>query len=64
MSRLVYTSYQKAEKTTFNLPNGEIRSFLQVGDEVTFRGASIKEGYPRIGFGEVVGRVLPPVGSK
>ncbi|HAY46668.1 MAG TPA: fumarylacetoacetase [Gammaproteobacteria bacterium] len=51
-------------KTTFNLPNGEIRSFLQVGDEVTFRGASIKEGYPRIGFGEVVGRVLPPVGSK
>ena len=42
------------------MSTGEQRSFLQVGDQVTFRGASQKKGYPRLGFGEVTGIVLPP----
>ena len=50
MSRLVYTSYQKAEKLPLIYLTARYVVFLQVGDEVTFRGASIKEGYPRIGF--------------
>jgi fumarylacetoacetase len=42
------------------LPNGEIRSFLQDGDEITFRGYCERRGARRIGFGECRGRVLPP----
>jgi|SaaInl5LU_22_DNA_1037371.scaffolds.fasta_scaffold06831_5 fumarylacetoacetase len=42
------------------MPTGEKRSFLAIGDEVVFKGCSQKEGYPRIGFGEVRGLVLPP----
>ena len=41
------------------LPNGESRSFLEDGDEVILRGYCEREGYPRIGFGECRGRVLP-----
>jgi fumarylacetoacetase len=44
-----------------DLPSGEKRSFLQVGDEVTFIGASKKPGYPRIGFGECKGQVVKPL---
>jgi fumarylacetoacetase len=44
----------------FELPNGETRGFLQVGDEVVFKGVSTKTGYPRIGFGECKGRVAAP----
>ena len=47
------------------LPSGEIRSFLQDGDEVTFRAYCDRRGARRIGFGECRGRVLPalPVAS-
>jgi fumarylacetoacetase len=37
---------------------GEARSFLQDGDEVAMSGWCQGDGY-RVGFGEVVGRVLP-----
>lgn len=50
----------EAGTITREMPTGEQRSFLQVGDEVVFKGVSEKEGYPRIGFGEVRGLVLPP----
>lgn len=50
----------EAGSITREMPTGEKRSFLQVGDEVVFKGISEKEGYPRIGFGEVRGLVLPP----
>ena len=50
----------EAGSITREMPTGEKRSFLQVGDKVTFKGASKKEGYPKIGFGEVTGTVLPP----
>lgn len=50
----------EAGTKTIEMPSGELRSFLQVGDQVTFKGASKKAGYPRLGFGEVTGVVLPP----
>jgi fumarylacetoacetase len=39
------------------LPTGELRRFLEDGDEVTMRGWCAREGFRRIGFGEVRGRV-------
>ena len=41
------------------LSNGEQRTFLQDGDAVKMSAFCRCDGYPRIGFGEVVGRVLP-----
>ena len=40
------------------LPNGETRTYLLAGDEVTFRGRCTREGYRSIGFGECVGQVI------
>jgi fumarylacetoacetase len=40
-------------------PNGEQRKFLEDGDEVILRGWCEREGYPRIGFGECRGTILP-----
>ena len=34
------------------LPNGEQRTFIEDGDEVSFRGFCARPGYARIGFGE------------
>jgi len=39
------------------LPNGEVRSFLEDGDEVILRGYCEREGFARIGFGECRGVV-------
>lgn len=41
------------------LPTGELRKFLQDGDEVIMRGYCEREGYARIGFGECSGIILP-----
>jgi fumarylacetoacetase len=41
------------------LQNGETRRFLEDGDEVILRGYCEREGYPRIGFGECQGIVIP-----
>jgi len=43
------------------LPAGEVRTFLEDGDRVTFRAYAIKEGLPRIGFGECTGTVIPVI---
>jgi fumarylacetoacetase len=40
------------------LPTGEVRSFLQDGDEVILRGFCEKEGYASVGFGECRGTIL------
>jgi len=40
------------------LPTGETRTFLEDGDEVTFRGFCQRAGLPRIGFGECTGRIV------
>ena len=43
------------------LPAGEVRTFLEDGDRVKFRAYAIKEGLPRIGFGECTGTVIPVI---
>lgn len=48
-------------KEAFTLRNGEKRTFLEDGDTVIMRGYCQKEGAARIGFGEVLGTVLPSV---
>ncbi|HBK04236.1 MAG TPA: fumarylacetoacetase [Acetobacteraceae bacterium] len=40
-----------------SLPNGETRTYLQDGDEVSFRGTAHRDGYVSIGFGECRGTV-------
>lgn len=40
------------------LPTGEVRRFLENGDEVILRGYCEREGFRRIGFGECRGIVL------
>jgi fumarylacetoacetase len=39
------------------LPTGEVRTFLENGDQVTFRAYAFREGLPRIGFGACVGTI-------
>lgn len=46
-------------KHPLNLPSGETRSFLEDGDAVIMRGYCESPNLARIGFGEVIGRVLP-----
>ncbi|HTR38647.1 MAG TPA: fumarylacetoacetase [Bryobacteraceae bacterium] len=41
------------------LPNGEIRRYLEDGDEVIFRGRARREGYVTVGFGECRARIAP-----
>jgi fumarylacetoacetase len=41
------------------LPGGEVRKFLEDGDEVIIRGYCEREGYARIGFGTCEGIVSP-----
>jgi fumarylacetoacetase len=41
------------------LPTGEVRRFLEDGDEVVLRGACERVGYVRIGLGECRGTVVP-----
>jgi fumarylacetoacetase len=42
-----------------SLPTGETRKFLEDGDEVIMTAFCEKEGYPRVGFGECRGEILP-----
>ena len=46
-------------KQPVQLATGEMRSFLEDGDEVTLRAWCEAEGAVRIGLGECVGRVVP-----
>lgn len=45
-------------KTPVQLANGQKRSFLEDGDEITLRAWCEAEGAVRIGLGECVGRVV------
>jgi fumarylacetoacetase len=40
------------------LPTGETRTFLEDGDQVTFRAYTQTEGLPRLGFGECSGTLV------
>lgn len=46
-------------KQALMLADGEQRTFLEDGDEITLRAWCARAGARRIGFGSVVGRVLP-----
>ena len=48
-------------KNPITLPNGEVRTFLEDGDAVVMRGWCERQGFVRIGLGEVVGRIAPAV---
>ena len=41
------------------LPGGEIRKFLEDGDEVAITAFCERPGLPRIGFGRCVARIAP-----
>jgi fumarylacetoacetase len=43
------------------LPTGDVRKFLEDGDEVTLRGWCEAPGFRRIGLGECRGKILPAV---
>jgi fumarylacetoacetase len=47
-------------KRPLTLPDGETRRFLEDGDEVIMRGWCERAGTARVGFGELVGRLLKP----
>ena len=49
----------KGGKAPITLPNGETRSFLEDGDELTLSARCEAEGAVPIGFGSCSGRVLP-----
>jgi fumarylacetoacetase len=49
----------KGGKAPIQLPNGENRSFLEDGDELTLSARCEAEGAVQIGFGSCIGRVLP-----
>lgn len=46
-------------KESVPLTTGETRSFLEDGDTVILKGWCERQGYKRIGFGEVSGTVMP-----
>jgi fumarylacetoacetase len=46
-------------KKTIELPNGEVRGFLEDGDEITFSATCRRDGFVSIGFGTCVGRIVP-----
>lgn len=43
--------------TPMHLPSGELRTFLEDGDEIVLRGFCEREGLPRISFGECSGTI-------
>ncbi|WP_322615844.1 fumarylacetoacetase [Pseudomonas sp. BIC9C] len=46
-------------KKPIELASGEVRKFLEDGDEIILRGRCIRDGFASIGFGECRGKVLP-----
>ncbi len=46
-------------KAPIDLPNGEKRSFLEDGDELTLAARCKADGAAAIGFGSCTGRMLP-----
>ncbi|MCC7039983.1 MAG: fumarylacetoacetase [Burkholderiales bacterium] len=46
---------------SFALPSGEMRTYLEDGDEVIMSANCVRDGYVPIGFGECRGRVAPPI---
>jgi len=51
------TELSEAGRTPLTLPTGELRTFLEDGDEVQLKGTASAPGYRSIGFGPCCGRV-------
>jgi fumarylacetoacetase len=49
---------KKHNLNPIRLPTGELRTFLEDGDQIIFRAYTHRPGLPRIGFGECIGTVL------
>ena len=45
-------------KNVVQLPSGEVRKFLEDGDEIILRARCSREGFASIGFGECRGTVV------
>ena len=60
-SRACLAEITERGSKSFNLPNGETRTFLEDGDEVVFTGRAERAGRVSIGFGECRGRVEPAI---
>jgi fumarylacetoacetase len=45
-------------QSPFALPDGEMRAFLEDGDEIILRAVTERRGYRSIGFGHCSGRVV------
>jgi fumarylacetoacetase len=58
---LLELTWRGSEPVT--LPNGEVRRFLEDGDEVVLRGHCERPGFARIGLGECAGTVRPSTAS-
>lgn len=52
-------SWRGSKEIPLSENGGQIRKFLKDGDEVIMTGFSTKADVPRVGFGEVAGKVLP-----
>ncbi len=48
----------KHRSDAIRLPSGEVRTFLEDGDQIAFRAYAQRVGFPRIGFGECVGQIV------
>jgi fumarylacetoacetase len=46
-------------KAPLRLPSGEMRTFLEDGDEVIQRGRCERDGAVAVGFGTAAGRIAP-----
>ena len=46
-------------KEPVQLASGEVRKFLEDGDEIILRARCVREGVASIGFGECRGKILP-----
>jgi fumarylacetoacetase len=53
------TEMTEAGRQPIALPGGEVRRWLQDGDEIVLRARAEREGFVPIGFGECRGRLLP-----
>ena len=49
----------KGGKAPLSLPNGETRTFLEDGDELTLSARCLRDGFTPIGFGSCVGMIRP-----
>lgn len=48
----------KHRSEPLHLPSGEVRTFLEDGDQVILRAYTSKQGLPRIGFGNCTGTIV------